>query len=603
MFDTASKPLFSFKRDFLVILFFLLLTIAMTYPLSFHLATIVWGSGDSYQIAWSIAWDVHALKENPTQLFNANIFYPHKNTLAYSENHLGSAFLAWPIIALTNNPILAENILILFYFVLGAYFMYLLLFYHTHNWMASLLGGVIFGFNPYRFFHFSHLNLQVIFFFPLFILILHYLVNPVRKSGALYPADLSKKGINISSQSALRTRLSNGVKKQKVKYFIIFTFLFILLGYTSGYYFLMMLIVFFLYFIFYFFVFDKRFLNLRFLTKIILSFSIIGLAVFPVFYPYLQLQSETWYSPNLAMINAYSAKVIDYLSFSPLLREWLGYPNTMERMIYLGFTVVLLSIASVVFIVKRYRVEEKIIKAVGLYLFIGLVFFLLSFGRLIKFTPQDQGIVGPYLFFYSFVPGFDNIRSISRFFILVLFSLSSVIGIALGLYFNKLNKRRLSLGIFTLLLILIIGEYFWIPPFQRSFFEKVETGNAVPPVYRWLVEQKEDLVILELPMSYNLKLNGKYVYFSTYHWKKLVNGNSAYFPPTFTILEEKLQKIPQDDTIKILKEIGVDYVIVHLDYYAQAQEMVTAEQLADIKEMMLVKEFDNDLVYRLKEDS
>ena len=43
-------------------------------------------------------------------IFDANIYYPFANTLAYSENLIGSAFFAAPIIWLTGNLVLAMNL-------------------------------------------------------------------------------------------------------------------------------------------------------------------------------------------------------------------------------------------------------------------------------------------------------------------------------------------------------------------------------------------------------------------------------------------------------------------------------------------------------------
>ena len=53
---------------------------------------------------------MHALLHQPWAIFDANIYYPYSNTLAYSENLIGSAVLAAPMIWLTGNLVLAMNL-------------------------------------------------------------------------------------------------------------------------------------------------------------------------------------------------------------------------------------------------------------------------------------------------------------------------------------------------------------------------------------------------------------------------------------------------------------------------------------------------------------
>src|SRR6185436_15487375 len=48
-------------------------TLTATYP----------NLGDDVFLTWSISWTGHALVSNPLHLFDANIFWPHSDTLAY----------------------------------------------------------------------------------------------------------------------------------------------------------------------------------------------------------------------------------------------------------------------------------------------------------------------------------------------------------------------------------------------------------------------------------------------------------------------------------------------------------------------------------------
>ena len=69
-----------------------LLLIAFTAPISLDPAGRVFTEGpDTRLYRWTLGWDLHALKTDPLHIFNANIFYPEKKTLAYSEHLIGAA--------------------------------------------------------------------------------------------------------------------------------------------------------------------------------------------------------------------------------------------------------------------------------------------------------------------------------------------------------------------------------------------------------------------------------------------------------------------------------------------------------------------------------
>src|ERR1700740_701142 len=116
-------------REFvLVLLGFAALTALFTYPLSFHLGSLAYriDNGDGQFSVWNVAWVARALVLDPLHVFDANIFYPHRLTLAYSESNLGAGALAVPIYWTTRNPVAAHNFVLLVSFVLSGAAMYYL---------------------------------------------------------------------------------------------------------------------------------------------------------------------------------------------------------------------------------------------------------------------------------------------------------------------------------------------------------------------------------------------------------------------------------------------------------------------------------------------
>ena len=97
-----------------VVLLFTALTVVLAYPLSIRPADSVMSAApDTDYFLWALSWDVHALTHQPLSPFEANIDYPEHRTLAYSENLIGSAPLAAPILWLTGNAVLAMNLIVL----------------------------------------------------------------------------------------------------------------------------------------------------------------------------------------------------------------------------------------------------------------------------------------------------------------------------------------------------------------------------------------------------------------------------------------------------------------------------------------------------------
>src|SRR5262245_62008325 len=103
-------------------------------------------SPDAHLFMWTLAWDTHAFVHQPLSIFDANIFYPNHDTLAYSENLIGSAFFAAPVLWLTGNYVLATNMVSLLACVLCGLGAYVLGRRLGLSGPAAFLCGLIFAF-------------------------------------------------------------------------------------------------------------------------------------------------------------------------------------------------------------------------------------------------------------------------------------------------------------------------------------------------------------------------------------------------------------------------------------------------------------------------
>jgi hypothetical protein len=74
--------------------------------------------------------------------------------------------------------------------------------------------------------------------------------------------------------------------------------------------------------------------------------------------------------------------------------------------------------------------------------------------------------------------------------------------------------------------------------------------------------------IVAPPQAYYF--DARYLYFSTFHWHRLVNGNSGYFPKSYDELLVRAGDFPSDSAVEYLRTRGVDYVAVHGAFYDPA---------------------------------
>ncbi len=141
----------SFVREILVILAFCGFTSLLTWPYVTRLRDVVVDTGDPYLLTWILWWDYHQTFTDPLHLFHANVFYPLKYTLAFSENSYGIAVLFFPLYALGLTPLTVHAIAMFFGFALCGYGAFRLGRTLTGLTAVGWIAGIVFAFVPYRF--------------------------------------------------------------------------------------------------------------------------------------------------------------------------------------------------------------------------------------------------------------------------------------------------------------------------------------------------------------------------------------------------------------------------------------------------------------------
>jgi len=156
-FDKPAGKLGVFLHELWIVLAFCAFTAALTWPYINYLRDVVADAGDPYLVSWILWWDYHQTFTDPLNLFHANLFYPYRYTLAFSEHSYGIALVFFPLFALGFRPLTVHAVAMFFGFALSGYGAFRLARTLTGSEAVAWVAGIIFGFVPFRFHLLSHL--------------------------------------------------------------------------------------------------------------------------------------------------------------------------------------------------------------------------------------------------------------------------------------------------------------------------------------------------------------------------------------------------------------------------------------------------------------
>jgi hypothetical protein len=154
----AASPAIGRAEVLWVLLAGVLLAVITSWPLVLHLPSrIAPDLGDPVRTSWEVAWVGHAILHQPLHLFDANVFYPHRLSLAFSDSLLGygpaGLFGTGTVAALVR-----YNLLFLFAWSLCFVGAYLLARELGLGRLGAAAAGAAFAYAPYRVTEAGHLH-------------------------------------------------------------------------------------------------------------------------------------------------------------------------------------------------------------------------------------------------------------------------------------------------------------------------------------------------------------------------------------------------------------------------------------------------------------
>ncbi len=558
-------------------LFFAVVSLFMYSPISWNMGSLVTDKWDGLLHTWILAWDVHKFSTGLSGFWDANIFWPHPNALAYSDHLLGSAVLAAPFLWASSNPILAHNAVTYLSFVLSGLGMFLLARRLTGNALAGAVAGVIFAYCPWRYGQIGHASqLLTDQWLPFTLLFFHRTIEEKRVSDGL----LTGLFFGLNALTSFYIAAIGAVVMVTV-------------------------------FVAEFFMARGR-LSKRAWAGLVLG-GIVSIAmVAPTVKPYYEvrqaqgLQRSVWESVSM------SADPLDYFRAPPWNRMWgkvteplenrySPFPN--ENRLFVGASVILLA-ALGLFALRPSNWE----KHKKVYLTVAAVSFAFSLGPYLHLFYTRLPLPLPYLAAHKLVPGFGGLRVPARFALGVEMGMAVLAAYGFLQIAHRLGKRKWKACAGILVAVAVLGE-FYSSPLPKH---KIPAGEEIPEVYKWLSDREVKVPVVELPQHYSFPalshwvilhkepMGFRYMYYSTYHWNKMVNGWSGFVPPTSRHIYEHLTAPPDRDVVNLLRYIGVELVVLHADGYKWLDKPEPEKIIENTGKLMeKVAGFGMDAVYKV----
>ena len=518
------------RHDVAIALFFLAFTALVTYPQVRGLGTSVPYHSDPYFSMWRLAWVAHALQTDPRALFEANIFYPAHDTLGYSDAMLLPGAALAPLFWAGGNPVLIYNLALFAAFALSGYAAFLLARMLTGSVTGSIVAGVIYGFAPYRFCHYMHLELQIVFWIPVALLLIHrILANGRMRDGVML-------GLTVAAQ--VLSSVYAGIFS--ITYFAVLT-PGLLISTGVGH---------------------ARRLLLP--TAVAATLAITLVAPYGLAYRHAERSVGM---RSLDDVRVYSASMTNYLS-APAMNRLYGWTASTdftwadEMNLFPGILACALALLGVV----RGRGRVRFAYLAGL-------------AASVELTRGSGSIV--YLWLFEHVGAFQALRSPARFDTLVNLSLGVLSAYGVAFMLERIERRWRHLAGAALVAVLI-AEYASSPSIAPV---------PAPTRIDSLLSKRPPAVIVELPLlsrrGFWGSLDSVYMYQGIGHFQKMLNGYSGYAPQSFYEMRKAMASFPDDRSMSFLRNLHVDYVVVRAGLYEADEGATLLEQMGTVEDLSL----------------
>ena len=480
--------------------------------------------GDPLFNLWVLKWGVHQIRLGFPDLWDANIFYPTKGALAFSDHLLGPAAQLALFLLVIPNAIAGYNFLLLTSFIACGLAVCWVCRRAGLSWTAATLAGMMYAFSSFRLAQTTHLQILIAQWIPLTLWFWdRLLAERTVKNAVLF---LAFYLLNLSGGCYLA-------------YMIHFSLLAILISRALA---------------------ERRELvSLRSLRILLPVAVVAGAAGAVLFLPYVRISRSLGLTRSPAEIEEFGATWVSYFSpaqenlyFGPqanqfLHRVWGDSADRFfrpENQLFAGFLPTILFFVGAFVAWRRRKEGPPDLWAWGLALS-GLICFALSLVRV-------------YLPLMRIVPGLSGMRVPARFYAFVSVTIVYFAAVGLDFLLRHIHSLRLRAAVAALLAVVLAVE---LAPRELTW-ERLPREEELPAVYEWIRDQPDVKALLEIPIAGDAR-ETDYLYASTVHWKPIANGYGGYMPLTHQMLTDRIRYLPGPAVFPLLRDWWITHIVVH----------------------------------------
>lgn len=496
---------------------YLAAAVLITWPLAAHLTARLGafvGPGDPYLNLWILGWGLRAWTTDPASVFSgavfdANIFHPAAQTLAYSDHLLVQSLLMVPVYAVSGDVVLCYNLLLIASIAASGMAMHLFVRSVTGSTAGAIAAGLAWACWPYRTAHLLHLQLQALYLLPLVWWALHRVAARRRWRDAALLAIFT--ALQALSSAYYGVMLIVALPAAALA-----------LAWASG-----------------------QWRSRAYWTRLAAAGALAAVLVAPVASIYAAAGREQGFGRTLFEAQHHSAAWPSYTQVPPsnLLygRTGLLEPRMpaagetdrrhVEHQMFPGVVLLLLAGAG---LWKGWRSDARAVAITAATLVVC--------GVILSLGPDGARTI--YAWFYDRVPGFEAIRAPARFAVIAMSGLCPLAGLAMS------SGGRLAAALTALMMLEFVNAPLGLaaaPP--RS----TETGH-------WLKDAPGRGAVLYLPLGIDAD-NTPFMVQSLEHGRPIVNGYSGQRPGHFAAVVDAISTLPSRDALAMLKELEVAYVV------------------------------------------
>ena len=593
------------RHGALVLLFYLTVAAAYTYPLVVQLPRILLrGGGDYVAEASIVAWNARQLLRDPLGILDLPFYYPYSHTVAYQQSQFFAGVLAAPLLALGATPLLLVNVLVLAALVASGALMYLLAYSLTGRALPSLLAGMVYAFFTNRMDHLGQFTYQMAALPPLVLWALHRVLQNARWRDLWLLV------------AALWAQALSGLYQ-------LFGLAFLLAGFATA-----------------FLLLRPATLTRRLVFRSAVALVVLAGALAPFLWPYLVHHRELglqrdvgeaeWFGMDLlslfdpGVFNApYGGRLL-YLARSEgglfpgfvalglaavalgMLAtlpgqgppRWIGRAQGVLAagagicLVLIAVTAALgglrlrlgpvhllsvhdltlavnvlpaFALAAVALEGRRRRPGPLITREwVLVALFLTVLCYLLTLAPTIRIAERAWG-TAPFYWVYHNVPGTSAFRAPGRWSLAFALPLALLVTLGATALGDRLHRWR-GVVLVTLLAATIVELNVFPLPWTQL--------EPIPPVHRWLAAQPGDFAVLELPLDGGVDSWAMF-WAANSHWKRLVNGGGGFPLPTTNEIADTLRPVfdPQRFAQAVREIVPLRYVVIHPDQSRLAERI------------------------------